>query len=158
MINAMMAGMGDCTANLTSGLIGRKFGVLYSYRFVSILGLLITTALWFLQIKDWRSYPLVWLNIFCIGCILNFASATVFEKTDPTKLKWTLTIAVTIGSTSCTLIPITLLTKKQPVALYGLLCFLTATTILTTLLICLKDPRAKPKPKVEIALQNSAKK
>ena len=44
-VNAVLAGIADCTANLTSGIVSKKFGLLKSYRIATLIAFILVGSL-----------------------------------------------------------------------------------------------------------------
>lgn len=134
-INAMLAGIADCTANMTSGLVSKKYGLLKAYRAAALIAFVMIGSLQFFQLKGQLSYFCVLIAVYCIGCGLNWATATIVDQTPPADLKASMARTVTIGATfSCT-IAVCFLTQKQPIPSIGQ-CTALAGTVLCLHFLC----------------------
>ena len=89
-INALLTGIADATANITSGKLAKKFTLLVAYRALALTALICIVALHFLNLHGQISYFLVSIAAYCIGACLNLASATMIELTPAKKLNTTM--------------------------------------------------------------------
>lgn len=83
---------------------------------------------------------MVFISCYCIGCCLNYGTATIVENTPPDKLKPTMTFTVTVGSIlTCTIAPI-FLVWPQPIPMIAM-CTAFVGTVVSTYFI---EKRAEP--------------
>jgi hypothetical protein len=50
-INALLAGMADCAANLTSGMVSKKYGLLTAYKTAALIAFIMMASLEFFDLK-----------------------------------------------------------------------------------------------------------
>ena len=74
---------------------------------------------------------MVGIASYCLGCCLNYGTATIVEQTPPEKLKVTMTQTVTIGATLSFTIPVCFLVWPQPIPMSGMVTALAGTVVST---------------------------
>jgi hypothetical protein len=129
-INALLAGIADATANLTSGIVSKKYGLLNAYRTAAITAFVLIGSLEFFDLKGQISYFFILIAVYSVGCGLNWATATIVDQTPPAELKASMAKTVTIGATLSGTIAVGFLTHLQPLPSIGM-CTALALTVLS---------------------------
>lgn len=141
-INALIGGMADCLANITSANVKMKLGLITTYRLFALIAFLLWSSLQWFHVMGFTSYVMVFFASYCLGCCLNYGTATIVDQTPPDKLKGFMTQTVTIGATlSCT-IPVFFLVWQQPIPMSGM-CTALAGTVVSTYYLQGKAPEPK---------------
>lgn len=105
-INALLGGMGDCLANITSANVKMKLGLITTYRIFALISFILWGALQWFQVRGFTSYVMVFFASYTLGCCLNYGTATIVDKIPPDKLKGFMLQTVTIGATLTSTIPV----------------------------------------------------
>jgi len=152
-INALLGGMADCVANITSGTVALRFGLLVTYRAMALVALILWGCLYWFSVQGHLSYLLVTAASYCTGCCLNYASATIVDQTPTAQLKASMAKTVTFGSVLSSTIPVSFLVRQQPIPMIGMCSALTGTVICMYFLVdrsqAIKEQPIKP-PKEEV--------
>jgi hypothetical protein len=97
-MNAIVGGLADATANATSAILQRKFGLLPCYFTCTAVASISWGCIYYYHIMGLHSYMLVALASFCTGAGLNYATATIIDQTPAHELKTNMVKTATMGA------------------------------------------------------------
>ena len=106
---------------------------------MALTAFLLMGSMQYWHLKGFISYVMVVISSYCIGCCLNYGTATIVENTPPDKLKPIMTFTVTVGSILTGSIGPVWLVWPQPIPMIAM-CTAFLGTVLSTYFLEKKAP------------------